>query len=57
YGFSAERIRSILRRDLGYCRDCQVDITLKDVETVAGDPQRVRLWVEITRSVIAELWG
>lgn len=57
YGFSAERIRSILRRDLGYCRDCQVDITLKDVETVAGDPQRVRQWVEITREVIAELWG
>ncbi|NMA47559.1 MAG: hypothetical protein GX945_13445 [Lentisphaerae bacterium] len=57
YGFSAERIRSILRRDLGYCRDSQVDITLKDVETVEGDPQRVRKWVEITRDVIDELWG
>ena len=56
YGFSPDRIRDILRRDLAACRHCHVDITLKDVETVQGDPERVRRWVEITRQVIDELW-
>ena len=56
YGYSPERIRTILRHDLALCRDCCVDITLKDVETVQGDPHRIRHWVEITREVIGELW-
>jgi len=34
-----------------------VDITLKDVETVEGDPDRVRQWVALTREVIADLFG
>jgi hypothetical protein len=57
YDFDPDRIRSILRRDLAACRDKHVDITLKDVETVEGDPDRVRKWVKITREVIDELWG
>jgi hypothetical protein len=55
YGFDPERVRSILRRDLAACRSCHVDITLKDVETVERDPQRVKAWVQITREVINEL--
>jgi hypothetical protein len=59
YGFDEERIRTVLRRDLEVCRehDCCVDITLKDVETVQGDRNRVRRWVEITREVIDEVMG
>ena len=59
YGFDADRIRRILRGDLAACREhnCHVDITLKDVETVQGDPTRVRRWVEITREVIEESTG
>lgn len=56
YGFDVERMRSILRRDLHACRNCHVDITLKDVETVQGEPERVRAWVRTTREVIDELW-
>jgi len=52
YDFDPDRIRRILRRDLEACRGCHVDITLKDVETVQGDPERVRRWVQITRDVI-----
>jgi hypothetical protein len=52
YGFHADRIRSILRRDLESCKDSHVDVTLKDVETVQGDPERVKKWVAITRQVI-----
>ena len=56
YDFDPDRVRAILRRDLAACRDCHVDITLKDVETVQGDPNRVRKWVELTRQVIDEVF-
>lgn len=57
YGFDTERIRTILHRDLEACRECHVDITLKDVETVEGDPTRVYRWVQLTREVIDEVYG
>ncbi len=57
YGFDPDRILSILRRDLTACRACHTDITLKDVETVQGDPNRVRQWVALTRQVIDEVHG
>ncbi|MDT8390446.1 MAG: hypothetical protein RRC34_08070 [Lentisphaeria bacterium] len=56
YGFDATRIRTILSRDLEACRECHVDITLKDVETVERDPDRVRNWVNVTRNVIDEIF-
>jgi len=57
YGFDQTRIRSILKRDLEACRDCHVDITLKDVETVEKDPERMKKWVTVTREVIDEMFG
>ncbi len=39
------------------CRDCPVDITLKDVETVENDPERIKKWVALTREVIDEVFG
>lgn len=55
YDFNPDRIRKILLRDLQACRSCHVDITLKDVETVQNDPDRVRQWVILTREVIDTL--
>ena len=57
YGFDRDRITGILRKDLEACRDCHVDVTLKDVETVEGDPSRVKRWVEITRKIIDEVFN
>ncbi|GAI58838.1 unnamed protein product [marine sediment metagenome] len=57
YDFDPDRVRSILRPDLEACKNCLVDITLKDVETVQRDPNRVRQWVIITREVIDEILG
>ena len=57
YGFDEARIRSILRRDLEACGACHVDVTLKDVETVQSDPERVKRWVELTREVIDDVFG
>ncbi len=55
--FDPERVRRILRRDFESCRGCCFDITLKDVETVQSDPERVRKWVQIVREVTEEVFG
>lgn len=57
YGLDKDHVSAILKRDLSACRDSHVDITLKDVETVQGDPSRVGSWVNLTRSVIDEVFG
>lgn len=54
YGFDKERIRRILERDLDFCKGCHLDITLKDVETVERDPERVKKWVAFVRSILDE---
>ncbi len=56
YGFDVKRISSILRKDLLLCKDSHVDITLKDVETVEGDPLRIKNWVRVARDVISEIF-
>ena len=56
YNFDETLIRKIISRDLKACRRCHVDITLKDVETVGRDPDRVGRWVKVTREVISEVW-
>ena len=55
YGYDEERVRTIVKRDLEACRGCHMDITLKDVETVGKDPERVRRWVTAVRRVIDEV--
>ena len=57
YDFDPARVRAVLRRDLQACRDCRVDITLKDVETVQSDPHRVWEWVNVARGVVDEVFG
>lgn len=56
YGFDEDRISRILTRDLSACKESHVDITLKDVETVQSDPERVRNWVGLTRRIVDELF-
>lgn len=50
-GFEPDRIRRIVRDAMEASRGCHVDITLKDVETVQGEPERLRKWVRIVRDV------
>jgi len=57
YGFDPDRIRRILKHDLEASKHCHVDITLKDVETVQGDQDRIRKWVALARQVIDEVYG
>ena len=56
YSWDAQRVRRILNRDFAVLarNGCTFDITLKDVETVGRDPERVRNWVRLTRQCAAE---
>jgi hypothetical protein len=56
-GFNPEQIKNDLTRVLRIFKanGCQPDITLKDVESVENDPNRVREWVKISRETIEEL--
>ncbi len=58
YGWDESRVRGDLTRDLEAFKanGCFVDITLKDVETVEGDPHRVGKWVRLAREVCAEVF-
>ncbi|MCF6176999.1 MAG: hypothetical protein L3J71_14670 [Victivallaceae bacterium] len=47
YDFNPERVRKTLRHDFDICRVTSFDITLKDVETVQSDPNRIKEWVKI----------
>lgn len=53
--FDERRIRRIIREGLAACRsnNCIVDISLKDVETVQGEPARLARWVQIVREEAA----
>jgi hypothetical protein len=48
-GLDPDHVRSSVADALRAARGCHVDITLKDVETVGGDPHRLRDWVRIVR--------
>jgi len=50
-GFDPDRIRSLVRNAMEFMRGQHVDVVLKDVQTVQGEPERLRRWVEIVRDV------
>jgi hypothetical protein len=50
-GFNEDRVRRILSEGLAACRGCRVHIQLKDVETLEGEPDRMRRWVALARGL------
>jgi hypothetical protein len=50
-GFDPEHIRKVIKQALEDAKGCCVDITLKDVQTVQGQPERLAAWVKVVRSV------
>lgn len=50
-----QEIEKRLEQDLSILKGCFFDITLKDVETVGHDPDRVREWVSCVRRVCDRL--
>jgi hypothetical protein len=51
-----DRIRRIIGEGLRAARGTHIHLHLKDIETVQGDPTRLRRWVSVVRSVIDEVW-
>jgi len=50
-GFDPDRIRRIVTDAMEACKGLHVDITLKDVETVENQPQRLKEWTRIVRQI------
>jgi hypothetical protein len=53
-GFDPARIKRVIRQGLTDARGCHVDITLKDVQTIAGNFDNLIEWVRIVRGIIDE---
>ncbi len=49
--FDPARIKRTLAAGLEAARGCHVYIHLKDIESVEGEPERIRRWVELAREV------
>ena len=54
--FSEEAIRADIRETLTAARGCAVELIMKDVHTLCGEPDRLARWVRIAREVIDECW-
>jgi len=49
--FDPQRIRTIVKNAMDAMKGCHVDITLKDVQTVENEPDRLRKWVQLVRDI------
>lgn len=52
--FDEDRLREDIRTTLRTARGCNVEVVMKDVHTLNGEPERLGRWVALTRQVIAE---
>ena len=52
--FDEDAIREDLRRTLKAAADCNVELIMKDVHTLSGEPHRMARWVELVRETIEE---
>ncbi len=50
--FDEDAIRKDLRYTLDVAKDCEVELIMKDVHTLAGEPWRLARWVQIAREEI-----
>ena len=53
-GFDPDLIRKVIRNGMEASKGCDVDITLKDVQTVEHKPENLKKWVQIVRSITDE---
>ncbi|OPZ31556.1 MAG: hypothetical protein BWZ02_00156 [Lentisphaerae bacterium ADurb.BinA184] len=49
-----ELVREYLRSSLERLRGCRVEVILKDISTIRGEPRRLAEWEKVARAVIAE---
>jgi len=58
-GLDEDLVRRIVRRDYKILKEnnCAFDITLKDVETIAGKGENMIRWVELVREIGEQVFG
>ena len=59
HGLDETTVRKIVKRDYEALKEnnCAFDITLKDVETIAGKPENMINWVKLIRKIGEEVFG
>ncbi len=55
--FDETAVREDIGHTLTVARGCTVELIMKDVHTLCGEPHRLSRWVQIAREVIDELYG
>lgn len=50
-GWNPDRVRRIVGDAVRLCRDQHMDITLKDAQTIQGDPARLIEWTRLVREI------
>ena len=55
-GWDEHLIRADLRETVSATRGMNLEVVLKDVHTVCGEPWRFRRWVELAREAVNEIW-
>lgn len=53
-GFDPERVRKTLWEGLSACAGCHIDILLKDIQTVQGEPERLKNWACLARNMAGD---
>ncbi len=53
-GFEPEAVRKALRAGLKAAAGCHTDILLKDIQTVQGEPERLKKWARLAREIVEE---
>lgn len=52
YGFDPSRIEKIVSGAIKSLKNCYTIILLKDIETVQGQPDRIKKWVELVLPIV-----
>ena len=47
--FTEEKVRKILRWGLDVTKGCHVEVCLKDIQNVEGEPARIARWTKVAR--------
>lgn len=53
-GFDPEKVRPFIRAGLEASKNCHVDITLKDIETIDGNFDNLIEWTRIVREIVED---
>ena len=55
--FNEDDIRNDIRTTVSVAKDCNLELIMKDVHTLCGEPERMARWVALAREVIDEVHG